>query len=161
MPGCCRANLTKRSKVLIPKMLLKDRICLLVLLAGLRLSPVALSAPFAIQGPGVNPADFRITVFATNLYFPLGMARLADGSMLVGVSQGANFWSSSVGQILRLTDTNRDGIADGPGTILYSGLPGGQSSLRVWGKLIFVTGQGVGRPISILRMGATPEAALT
>src|SRR5262245_8566295 len=123
----------------------RESVFLLALLAGLSLVPVALSAPFAIQGPGVKPADFRITVFATNLYFPLGMARLADGSMLVGVSQGANFWSAStVGQILRLTDTNRDGIADGPGTILYTGLPGGQSSLRLWGKLIFVTGQGVG-----------------
>src|SRR5262245_33798670 len=113
-----------------PKVSRRGSSCLLVLLACLGLAPVAWSAPFAIQGPGVNAADFRITVFATNLYFPLGMGRLSDGSMLVGVSQGASFWSAStVGQILRLTDTNRDGVADGPGTILYTGLPGGQSSL--------------------------------
>ena len=132
----------------------------ILLLAGLGLAPVAASAPFSIQGPGVNPADFRITVFATNLSYPLGMARLADGSLLVGVSQGASFWNST-GQLVRLTDTNRDGVADGPGVVLYTGLSGGQTSVRICGQLVFATGQGAGRPISILRLGATPEAALT
>jgi len=116
--------------------------------------------PFAIRGPGVRAADFRITVFATNLYFPLGMVQLADGSLLVAVSQGASFWNST-GQIIRLTDTNHDGVADGPGAILYSGLPGGQTSLRMSGNLLFVTGQGAGRPISILRAGAAPDSPLT
>src|SRR5579872_3626258 len=119
------------------------------------------ATPFSIQGPGVNASDFRITVFATNLSYPLGMVRLPDGSLLVAVSQGTSFWSSSIGQIIRLTDTNQDGIADGPGAVLYTGLSGGQSSLRMCGSLVFVTGQGVGRPISILRTGATPDAPLT
>src|SRR6266567_1098830 len=118
------------------------------------------AAPFSIQGPGVNASDFRITVFATNLSYPLGMAQLSDGSLLVAVSQGTSFWNST-GQLIRLVDTNQDGIADGPGTILYTGLPGGQSSLRRWGNLIFVTGQGVGRPISVLRAGSTADAPLT
>jgi hypothetical protein len=60
-----------------------------------------------------------------------------------------------------LTDTNHDGIADAPGAVLYNGLPGGQTSLRTSGSLFFVTGQGPGRPISILRAGATPDAPLT
>ncbi len=118
------------------------------------------AAPFSIQGPGVNASDFRITVFATNLSYPLGMAQLSDGSLLVAVSQGTSFWNST-GQLIRLVDTNQDGIADGPGTILYTGLPGGQSSLRRWGNLIFVTGQGVGRPISVLRAGPIADAPLT
>ena len=127
---------------------------------ALGLISAAVAAPFAIQGPGVNPADFRITVFATNLNFPLGMVRLADDSLLVAVSQGASF-GSSVGKLLRLTDTNQDGVADGPGTVLYTGLPGGQSSLRKSGDLLFVTGQGSGKPISVLRAGATPASPLT
>jgi glucose/arabinose dehydrogenase len=124
------------------------------------LTQLAPAAPFSIQGPGVNGSDFRITVFATNLSYPLGMAQMSDGSLLVAVSQGTSFWSST-GQLIRLVDTNHDGIADGPGSILYTGLPGGQSSLRMWGNLVFVTGQGVGRPISILRAGATPVSPLT
>src|SRR5208282_5940918 len=76
------------------------------------------AAPFAIQGPGVNPGDFRITVFASGLSFPLGMAQLADGSLLVTVAQGTSFWNGPW-QLLRLTDTNQDGVADGPGTVLF------------------------------------------
>src|SRR5262245_32321373 len=68
--------------------------------------------PFTVQGPGVNPNDFRITTFASGLDFPLGMARLADGSLLVGVSQGTSFFNST-GRLVRFTDTNQDGIADG------------------------------------------------
>ena len=88
------------------------------------------------------------------------MVQLSDASLLVATSQGNSFWSST-GQIVRFTDTNQDGIADGPGSVLYSGLPGGQTSLRMRGNLIFVTGQGPGKPISILRPGATPGGALT
>ena len=121
---------------------------------------IAWAAPFAIQGPGVKVADFRISVFATNLSYPLGMVQLSDGSLLVAVSQGSSFWSST-GQLIRLTDTNHDGIADAPGAVLYSGLPGGQTSLRKFGDLFFVTGQGAGKPISILRAGPSPGAPLT
>src|SRR6266478_1933764 len=70
--------------------------------------------PFTIQGPGVSASDFRITVFATNISYPLGMVQLSDGSLLVAVSQGTSFWSST-GQLIRLTDTNHDGIADSQG----------------------------------------------
>jgi len=92
------------------------------------------AAPFSIQGPGVNSSDFRITVFATNVYYPLGMVQLSDASLLVATSQGNSFWSST-GQIVRFTDTNQDGIADGAGMILYTGLPGGLTSLRMWAIL--------------------------
>jgi len=135
---------------------------LAVLLTRLILPASSNANPFSIEGPGVNANDFRITVFATNLYYPLGMAQLSDGSLLVAVSQGTSFWSgTTVGQLLRLTDTNKDGVADGAGTVLYTGLPGGQTSLRHCGNLFFVTGQGASRPISVLRAGATPGAPLS
>lgn len=124
------------------------------------LIPAARSAPFSIRGPGVNPADFRITTFASGLDYPIGMARLTDGSILVAVSEGASFWNST-GNLLRFTDVNRDGVADGPGAVVFTGLPGGQTSLRAAGNLVFVTGQGPDKPISILRVGVTPADPLT
>ena len=131
------------------------------MMLALLLCPIcAYPAPLSLHGPGVNASDFRITVFATNMSYPLGMARLEDGSMLVATSTGSSYWNST-GKLIRLTDTDQNGIADGPGTVLYSGLPGGQTSLRIGGRLVFVTGQGVGRPISILRLGATPADALS
>ena len=118
----------------------------------------AFGQPFTVQGPGVNPNDFRITTFASGLDFPLGMARLSDGSLLVAISQGANFFNST-GRLLRLVDANQDGVADGPGTTLYSNLPGSQTAVRVAGNLVFVTGQA--KPITVLRAGASPADPLT
>jgi glucose/arabinose dehydrogenase len=108
----------------------------------------------------VNTNDFRVTTFATNLSYPLGMARLTDGSLLVAVNQGPGF-SSGPGRIVRLVDADGDGVADSPPAPLYSALPAGQTSLRRGGNLLFVTGQGSGKPIIVLRTGATPDAALT
>ncbi len=118
----------------------------------------AFGQPLTVQGPGVNPNDFRITTFASGLDFPLGMARLSDGSLLVAISQGANFFNST-GRLLRLVDANQDGVADGPGTTLYSNLPGSQTAVRVAGNLVFVTGQA--KPITVLRAGASPADPLT
>src|SRR5262245_32853563 len=117
-------------------------------------------APFTLRGPGVNTNDFRVTTFATNLSYPLGMARLTDGSLLVAVNQGPSFFSAP-GRIVRLVDADLDGVADNPPALLYSGLPAGQTSLRRGGNLLFVTGQGSGKPIVVLRMGATPDAPLS
>ncbi|MBL9174263.1 MAG: hypothetical protein JNL10_12065 [Verrucomicrobiales bacterium] len=118
------------------------------------------AAPFALQGPGVNPADFRITTFASGLDHPVGMVALDDGSLLVALNSGKSFWTSS-GALVRFVDADRDGVADGPGTVLISGLPGGQTSLKRWGTLFFVTGQGSGKPITLLRAGASPADPLT
>jgi glucose/arabinose dehydrogenase len=118
------------------------------------------AAPFLLRGPGVAAGDFRVTTFAQGLDFPLGMARLTDGSLLVAVSDGTSF-GDSTGQLLRLVDADRDGVTDGAGTVLYTGLPGGQTSLRMVGPLAFVTGQGRGKPITILRAGPTLAAAFS
>ena len=118
----------------------------------------AAAAPLNVQGPGVNSNDFRITTFASGLDFPLGMARLSDGSLLVAIGQGANFFGAT-GRLLRLVDANEDGIADGPGTVLYGNLPGSQTAVGVAGNLILSTGQT--KPITVLRTGASPGSPLT
>jgi len=116
--------------------------------------------PFTLQGPGVDTSNFRVTTFASGLNFPLGMAKLADGSFLVTITQGTNFFSSSsTGQVVRFTDADANGLADGAGTILYSNLPGSLTALRVMDNLVFVLGRP--HPIYILRAGATPSAPLT
>ena len=130
-------------------------VVMLQLLAG---SQRGTGQPFTLQGPGVNTNEFRVTVFASGLNYPLGMARLADDSLLVTVSQSVNFYVAP-SQLLRLTDTNLDGVADDVGTVLYTGLPASSTAVRVAGNLILVAGNG--RPISVLRAGTTPASPLT
>ena len=85
------------------------------------------SPPFSVGGdPIVNPADFRVTTFASGLNYPHGMTTLSDGSILVAVNNpvsGSSFYNTT-GELLRFTDANRDGIADGAGQVLFNGLPG-------------------------------------
>jgi len=112
--------------------------------------------PFQLQGPGVNPAHYRVTAFATGLNYPIGMAELSDGSILVTSTDGPGFFNSTA-RLVRLVDGNRDGLADGPPATLIQGLSGGLTSVRIGGRLVFVTGQT--KPIYVLRMGATPADA--
>jgi glucose/arabinose dehydrogenase len=114
--------------------------------------------PFTIQGPNVTPAQFRVTAFATNINYVLGMQQLSDGSILAAITDGPNYFGSN-GRLVRFVDANHDGIADGPGATLATGLAGGLTSVRIGGNLVFVTGQK--KPLTILRLGATPGAALT
>lgn len=117
--------------------------------------------PFSIQGPGVNASDFRMTTFASDLNFPVGMVELSDGSVLVGVSNGSSFFGSPNSALMRLVDTDGDGVSDQRST-LYPNVPGGGlSSVRMIDDLIFTTGQGAGKPIGIFRAGATPADPLT
>lgn len=89
----------------------------------------------------VNPiysSQFSTTTFATGLNYPVGMTALPDGSFLVGttspdpgsggVGQFAYYLGS--GQVLRFTDANHDGVADGPGTAVVSNLPGAVTAVR-------------------------------
>jgi glucose/arabinose dehydrogenase len=122
------------------------------------------SVPFTIGGdPRVHPEDFRITTFATGLNFPYSMQQLSDRSLLVGTSQpvSGNFYNS-VGELVRFVDANQDGVADGPDTVLYTGLPGALTAVRQAGTLFFVTStQSGSESISVLRAGATPADPLT
>src|SRR5436189_256744 len=77
------------------------------------------TVPFTVQGPGVNPSDFRVTAFASGLSYPLGMLELSDGSILVTMDQNPSFFSGSLpGKLIRFTDTDGNGIADDAGTVL-------------------------------------------
>jgi glucose/arabinose dehydrogenase len=116
---------------------------------------------FTLQGPGVNPADFRVTTFATGLNFPVGMTELSDGSLLVATSNGSEFFGSSTGSLTRLADSDGDGVAEVRQT-LVSNVPGGRiTSVRRADDLIAVTGQGNDNPISFYRTGPTPSDPLT
>ena len=125
------------------------------------------SPPFSVGGdPIVNPADFRITTFASGLNYPAQHARRSpDGSILVGVSNpvGGSSYFNSTGELLRFTDTNGDGVADNPaGQVLYNGLPGEVTSLSQAGEFILATSSEAGSErISVLRTGATPASPLT
>ena len=129
------------------------------MLLGIFVAPVA--AQFTLQGPGVDPNDFQVTTFASGLNFPVGMAELDDGSILTAVSNGNSFWANDGGSLIRLADTDNDGVADQQ-TTLVSDVPfGGLTTVRVAGDLVFTTGQGNGKPIQIYRMGATPTDPFT
>src|SRR5258707_15473095 len=121
-------------------------VCVSALVAG-SVAPAA--AQFTIGGdPRIDPNDFRITMFASGLNFPNGLARLSDGSILVATSNPNGkftYWASS-GELLRFTDTNNDGIADGPGQLMYS------DPVGVW------TGLAVARPRPRLSAGTHPTS---
>jgi glucose/arabinose dehydrogenase len=120
--------------------------------------------PFAVGGdPSVNPADFRVTTFASGLNFPHGMVALSDGSLLVGISNpvGSSYYNST-GELLRFTDGNGDGVADSGGQVLFSNLPGEVTALHQAGEFILATSSEAGSErISVLRTGANPGDALT
>ena len=118
--------------------------------------------PFSIQGPGINPADFRLTKFATGIGYPVGMVELDDGSILVAETDGSSFFTSNrTGRILRFVDADQDGEADDDdGDVVFDGLVGGLSALRRAGDLLVCTGQSR-PPITILRLGDNPSDPLT
>ena len=119
------------------------------------------NAQFEVQGDArVNPDDFELTVFADELNYPVGMVELPDRSLLVAVTQGRSFFSSTSSQILRLVDADNDGVAESR-EVLADGLPvGGASALRMAGDLLFIAGQGK-TPILILRLGEAPGYEVT
>jgi len=129
---------------------------------------LATPAPFQLSGTDVYPKDFRLTTFASGLNYPLGMAQLSDGSILVATSvpvEPGGYFGASVGQILRLYDTNNDGTADGS-EVLATGLPPSLTDLRIAGNLVFVTSasdesSGVDPTITILALGSRVYRPLT
>jgi glucose/arabinose dehydrogenase len=114
--------------------------------------PAAFSKPLGCAAAG---GDFRVTAFATGLNFPYGLDRLGDGSLVVATSRptlpGGGYFATT-GELLRFVDGDGDGIADGPGTVLYTGLPAALTAVRRAGSLLFVSSAVSG--ITVLRIGA-------
>lgn len=122
------------------------------------------TTPPVIGGdPSVHPADFRVTTFASGLDFPTSMQQLDPTSLLVGCSvpnPGGSYFNST-GELLRLVDANGDGVADST-QVLATGLPGGITSVRQSGDLVFVSSGGNAVPtISVLRKGAAVSSPYT
>jgi len=127
-------------------------------------TPLALAQPFTIGGDArVDPSQFRITTFATGLSFPYAMAELPDGSLLVGTGSPGSYFNTT-GQVIRLVDADHNGVADGPGQVLFSGFSGGVNEISIIGDLIVTTSSQAGagsEQISFLRAGDTPSDSLT
>ncbi len=138
------------------------RVVLRIAAAAALAGSFAAPAPgLTVQGPNLNASLLRITTFAEDLNYPVGMAALDDGSILAAVTNGASFFGSTSGSLVRLADTDDDGVVDEQQT-LVADVPGGKiSALRRAGPLLAVTGQGAGTPISLYRLGASPTAAPT
>ncbi len=118
-----------------------------------------LAQPFQFGGPGVRPEHYQLTTYAEDLNYPVGMASLSDGSILVAVSNGSSFFGSSSGQLIRLVDNDGDGKSD-ERIVMADRVPGGGlTAVSVAGDLVFTTGQG--KPISIYRFGDSLEAPLS
>ncbi len=136
-------------------------------------SPLAASPVLNAANPLVDLSQFRVTTFATGIDFPTSMARLGDGSLLVGStlptqsfsgdSGYLNFYTGS-GRLLRFTDTDANGVADGPAVVVASGLAGAITSVQTFGGIVAVATVGnASNPnspegaIMFFRQGASPN----
>lgn len=130
---------------------------------ALLLSAHAASAQISLgTDPRIDPADFRITVFATDLSYPTSMQELEDGSLLVLTNVPTNGLFDSTGQLVRLVDTDGDGVANGAPQVVFAGLPGIATSVRKLGDLVFVSSRELdNETISVLRTGAQPADVYT
>jgi hypothetical protein len=104
----------------------------------------------------VNTSFFRVTQFSSGFSFPNSMQQLSDGSIaVVGSSAGFNS-----GAITRLVDANHDGVADGPGTVLYQAANGPLTGFVKIGSLYAVGNLG-DHTITLLTPGVTPADPMT
>ena len=103
-----------------------------------------------VNSPVVNPSLFNVSTFATGVGFAYSMQNLSDGSLAVLSSPGFG-----AGSILRFTDTNHDGVADGPPTVLYSNGTGPFTGLTKVGNY-YAMGNLGDHTITLLKPGANP-----
>jgi hypothetical protein len=107
-------------------------------------------AGLIVNSPTVNSSLFTVNTFATGLNFAYSMQSLSDGSLAVLSTNTAG-----VGSVLRFTDTNHDGVADGAPTALYSanGLFTGLTKVGNY----YTLGNLTDHTITLLKPGATPS----
>ncbi len=103
-----------------------------------------------LKSPSVDTSQFVVTQFVTGLSTPLSTLALSDGSVAITTSAG----------IFRYTDTDHDGIADGPGVPLFTTDTGPHTGLIRAGS-DYIDGNTGDHMITILQPGATPASPLT
>lgn len=134
-----------------------------MLLAGGSLVVAQEGTPSLGIDPQVTAAGLEIGVFADGLNFPMGMIGLPDNSILVATSNptGGSFFQST-GELLRLTDSDSDGIADDGGSVVATGLAGPLVAIQRAGDLVFVTTAGYREEgIYMLRRGERWHSSMT
>jgi hypothetical protein len=104
----------------------------------------------------VDTSKFRVTEFASGLSFVNSVTRAADGSILAVVSPGY-----STAQVVRFTDSNKDGIADGAYAVLYSSTAGGPGVQIRSGVDHYYLGELGKSAITALKKGIEGGAPLT
>lgn len=117
-----------------------------------------------LLAPGVDADQYRVTVFASGLPYPYGLARLRDGALVVGLSHPSTTNDGvfhSVGELRRLVDADGDGVAEGPGLTLATNLPGVLVDVRTSGDLVMAVSAEFGNEqILFFRQAELPALAL-
>ncbi len=113
-------------------------------------------AGLILNSPAVDTSLFTVNTFATGVGFAYSMQSLPDGSLAVLSSPGFGPPAS----ILRFTDTNHDGVADGPPTVLYTTANGALTGLTKVGNYYAVGNFGA-HTITLLQPGSTPTSPWT
>lgn len=120
---------------------------LLVWLALIRLQ----AGPVLGSDPAIPPG-IQVTTFASGLNYPYGMYSMPDGSLMVATSNSSGSLFSSNLQLMRFQDADHNGVADGPGAVVFNGPAGPATSLAGANDILVVsTGANTGSSILILQ----------
>lgn len=122
---------------------------------------MALAGEIPPPALAVNPAAFRVTVFADGVSFPTSMQQVAPGYILAATTAnpsnqaGAGFYGRSIGQLLLLHDADGDGVAE-TRKVVADNLPATLCSVRQAGRLILAVNQGADSRIHFFGQAPAP-----